>query len=377
MKLLSTVFGAALAIHMISPAQTREAVVRVSNGSAFARNSETVEVPLAALRALPGGALAVLPAEGSVSIPAQTTDSLLLFQADFPPHAVREFHVRGVGRAPAVAPLVDGRYVLPREDYAWENDRIAYRMYGPALRAEVNNGIDVWTKRVRSLVVAKWYREAEGAPPGHDPYHADRGEGADFFDVGRSLGAGACALLSTGRLRQPGVFTSWKTLACGPLRVEFELTYAPVEVNGGPVTERFRVSLDAGRNLNRISVTFEGPVPGESLRVAWGLVKRKDVALTRGDGWMGLWGATNGDTVNGSLGTGVALPPEIHAEPAEDSVHYLMTGWVTAGRALTYESGAGWTRSGDFPSRGDWDAYVAARAAALASPLRVTVEGMR
>ena len=355
-------------------AQTAEAVIRVVNDIPVERRSETVEVPLDALRGLggEGTSYGVRPAGGGAPLVFQVTEGLLLFQADFPPRAVREFRVRRADPGPPAAPLVDGRYVLPREDYAWENDRIAFRMYGPALAAEVNNGIDVWTKRVRSLIVAKWYTEAESSPPGHDPYHVDRGEGADFFDVGRSLGAGACAPWVNGRVCQPGVFSSWKTLACGPLRVAFELTYPPV--GPGKAAERMRVSLDAGHNLNRIAVTFSSPVPGESIRVAWGLVKRQGVSLTRGDSWMGLWGATNRDTVNGALGTGVVLPPGCSAEPAEDSVQYLLTARVRGGVPFVYEAGAGWTRSGDFSTRADWDEYLHVRSLALGRPLRVSVE---
>ncbi|HUI10418.1 MAG TPA: DUF4861 family protein [Bacteroidota bacterium] len=360
----------------LSAAQTHEAIVRVSNPSTVPRHGETVEVPLASLR-MPGdipNAFAVRPAEGGSVLTSQATDSLLLFQADIPAGGVREFRVERLASPPPPhVPLVDGRYVLPREDYAWENDRIAFRMYGPALASEVNNGIDVWTKRVRSLIVEKWYREAEAAP-GTDWYHHDRGEGADFFDTGRSLGAGACALWSGGRVHQPGVFSSWKTIACGPLRVEFELTYASVDAGEGPVTERMRIALDAGQNLNRITVIFSRAGCGGNLGVAWGLVKRKGVTLTRSGSWMGLWGMTNSDTVNGSLGIGVVLPPFTDPEPAEDSVQVLLVGRVKCGVPFTYYAGAGWTRSGDFSSRGDWEACLASRAAALASPLSVTVE---
>ena len=379
LKRLSCLLPAALILSAPGSAQEGEALVRVANESSRERSAETVEVPLAALAWLrgEGKSYAVRPAGGSADLTVQATESLLLFQADFPPRSVREFRVRRADPAGRAVPLVDGRYVLPREDYAWENDRIAFRMYGPALAAEVNNGIDVWTKRVRSLIVEKWYGEAEGSPPGHDPYHVDRGEGADFFDVGRSLGAGACALWSGGHVRQPGVFAAWKTLAAGPLRVEFELTYPPVEGEKGGVVERMRVSLDAGRNLNSISVTFSTPVPGESLGVAWGLVKRQGVSLTRKGTWMGLWGPTNRDAANGSLGTGVVLPPGTRAVPAEDSVQYLLTARVAGGVPLVYEAGAGWTRSGDFLTRGDWDAYLDERAAALAAPLHVSVEPAR
>ena len=38
-----------------------------------------------------------------------------------------------------------------KDDFAWENDRIAFRVYGPSLErtGEISSGIDVWCKRVR------------------------------------------------------------------------------------------------------------------------------------------------------------------------------------------------------------------------------------
>ncbi|NLY24908.1 MAG: DUF4861 domain-containing protein, partial [Bacteroidales bacterium] len=46
-------------------------------------------------------------------------------------------------------PLVYGRMVPERkDDFTWENNRTAFRVYGPALKAtgEISNGIDFWAK---------------------------------------------------------------------------------------------------------------------------------------------------------------------------------------------------------------------------------------
>ena len=196
---------------LLSVAYGKDHALRISveNPSSFTRVNETVEVPLAdvfqAIGAADTSHLTVIEVGGKVALPSQIDGTLLLFQTTLPAHGIREFVVRA-GHTKGTAPvsLVDGRYVLPREDYAWENDRIAFRMYGPALAAEVNNGIDVWTKRVRYLIVKKWYKESEGSAPGKDTYHQDRGEGADFFEVGKSLGAGGSGLWYGGALHQPG-----------------------------------------------------------------------------------------------------------------------------------------------------------------------------
>ena len=373
------IIAASAGVFLLSPcpAQTKGALVSVTTPARVVRRSETVEVLFRDLNPLLGestGGEIVVTGNG-VPILSQVTDAELLIQSDFSPLEKKVFTVRwGSPGAPHVASLVDGRYVLPREDYAWENDRIAFRMYGPALASEVNNGIDVWTKRVRTLIVAKWYREAEGVPAGKDPYHHDRGEGADFFDVGRSLGAGGCSLWDDGRVRQPGVFAGWKTLSNGPLRTEFELTYNSVAVGGMAITERKRISLDAGGNLNRVRVTYDAPGAAHEVLVACGLVKRARTLCSsdRNRCRMGLWGPTNGDPVNGSLGTGVVFPPSAFVQFTEDSVQYLLVGRAVTGEPLTYYSGAGWTRSGDFASGKEWDSYLDHWAVRMAAPLRVT-----
>ena len=263
------------------------------------------------------------------------------------------------GRVLPHASVVCGLYALPRQDYAWENDRIAFRVYGPALAAEVNNGIDVWTKRVRYPIVAKWYKEAESSPPGKDSYHHDQGEGADFFAVGRSLGAGGSGLWQEGRVVQPGVFASWKTLANGPVRVGFALTYKWL-VDGDSLTEEKVISLDAGENLNRIEVRFSGPHPGKKLAIVCGLVKRANTRASHSQGGclLSLWGPTIEDSLAGALGTAVVFPSGGCTGYNEDKEQHLMIGESRVGAAFVYYAGAGWTGNGGILTEKDWAAYL-------------------
>ena len=63
-----------------------------------------------------------------------------------------------------VQPKVYGRFVPERkDDFAWENEYAAFRMYGPALRPEnPSNGVDLWLKASPELVVDRfYYREHE------------------------------------------------------------------------------------------------------------------------------------------------------------------------------------------------------------------------
>ncbi len=369
---------------MVSELPGQSLDLQVANLSPIPRRGEVVAIRLDNLKqllpSLDPARILILQRDGVTRATSQLTDTEILFSADCEANGVRTYVIRQeVDTAKPGQSAVDGRYVLPRCDYAWENDRIAFRMYGSLLAGDVRNGIDVWTKRVRSLIVEKWYRESEGSPPGKDTYHIDRGEGADFFSVGRSLGAGGSGLWHNERLYQPGVFSSWKTLSNGPLRASFELTYDSVRVEGTVYRETRRITLDAGENLCSISVTYEGPRSGGPLQFALGLVKRRDTKLTKDAGThrMSLWGPTNADPANGELGTAVMIPPDAFVGFAEDSTQYLLIGKGTTGVPHTYYAGAGWTRSGDFASEQDWQEYLSRFAARRQEPLGVRVTAGR
>lgn len=363
----------------------RDLSVSVLNPGAFERAGETIAVPWVDLLTYDPGLdpRTVAVFDGIVEIPSQVVQAdadgspeHLLFQADFTAHERRAFIVRNTPVRTVFPSLVDARFVLPREDLAWENDHVAFRIYGPALAAEVNNGIDVWTKRVRSLIVQKWYKESEGSTPGKDSYHVDKGEGADFFSVGKSLGAGACALWEDGTLFQPGVFSSYRIQAKGPIRAIFQAVYHNGGFHGNPFRAVATVSIDAGQNLNRIDIEYSGITGRDSLTYAAGLVARKGTSVHRDEkeGWVSLWGPVNDDPVNESLGTGIVIPLGTFAGFAEDGQHVLALGRTRTGFRSTYYAGAAWTRSGDVAGPDDWNRQLAAWAQRMQEPLIVTLK---
>ena len=158
--------------------------------------------------------------------------------------------------------------------------------------------------------------------------------------------------------------------------MSFELTYENWKVGGRPLTERLRISLDAGSNLNKIEVRFEGAGVGDSLELACGLVKRGNTLVSKDPRgrWLSLWGLTTDDTANGCLGTGIVFVPRTSARFEEDRDQYLSISTVSTGGPYVYYAGAGWTRSGDFPSGDAWKSYLAAFARRLSLPLKVTVK---
>jgi pectinesterase len=246
-------------------------------------------------------------------------------------------------------------------------------MYGSVLAGDVNNGIDVWCKRVRSPIVEKWY--AASAKAGKDTYHEDHGEGADFFSVGRSLGAGSCALVFGDSLVQPGLFTGHRVFATGPIRAMFELSYDSVRSGGTLYRVVKRISLDAGASLNRIEVVYTGFPGGIPLTVAAGIVRRANTApaADRAGRWIALWGATNADTVNGALGTGVVMPGKIKTGHRETATHELLTVQALPGIPVVYYAGAAWTRAEDISTRAEWENLLAGAVRRLNAPLIVSV----
>ena len=76
---------------------------------------------------------------------------------------------------------------------------------------------------------------------------------------------------------------------------------------------------------------------------------------------------------NGSLGTAVIIPAGKFEGYAEDSLNLLALTKATSGVPVTYYVGAGWTRSGDFPTKESWEKYLLDFAKRQQSPITVKV----
>src|SRR5512138_1528205 len=228
------------------------AVVAVQNPIALARPSETIVLPAAELRKLLSlddvRKVHVRDEKSGQELLVQAVDTNddgtfeeFLFQADLAPQETRRFALTvGERQVPRRADFkAYGRFVRERrDDFAWENDRIAHRMYGAALETWpqeplTSSAVDVWTKRTRQLVINDWYLL--------DNYHQDNGDGGDFYSAGTSRGCGGNGIWMNGRLHASANFRSSRVLANGPLRVMFELTYEPWDAGGSSVSEIKRI----------------------------------------------------------------------------------------------------------------------------------------
>ena len=296
----------------------------------------------------------------------------VIFQADFEPVQTQEFYITDSNEKGDVnvACRTNAMFVPQRkDDFAWENDRIAFRVYGPELqRTELtSSGIDVWVKSVKYPVMEKLYSK------GHDYYHSDNGEGSDFYTVGKSLGCGGLGAWHDNRLWRSENFVSWKIITNGPIRSVFELTYKPWQLGAKTSGEKKRISLDLGSNFNQIESFFDGDV--NDTVPAVGVVESAgggNAVFGPDKTWLGYW--QNADGGNGSIGCAVILPKEA---ARNDSVtadnHNILLARLNGRGSVVYYAGACWNRSADFDSEEKWLKHIQKKARLIESPLKIEV----
>ncbi len=344
----------------------RGTLVSVANPTEQFRENEIVAVPWAEIGAACSGAdsmgVIVLSAAGD-TLPSQVifnggeTPVELIFPATVEAGGTSNYRIV-TGASPEFPPRAYGRCVPERlDDFAWENDRIGFRMYGPALEAtgEISNGIDIWLKRTEEMVVDQWYRDGD--------YHTDHGKGLDCYKVGRTLGAGAMAPYVDDTIVLGNNYVSCRILDRGPLRIAFELVYAPYEADGAAVNEKRIVSLDAGDAFNRITELYD-----RSFDAVAGIVLHGEGEVLQEEGLTAYWEPQQGD--NGHTAVAVIVPGG--AVGHENCGHLLTPATVEAGVPCTYYAGAGWSKAG-FADAAAWFDFVRARAERIARPLQVSV----
>ena len=162
----------------------------------------------------------------------------------------------------AVQPKVYGRYVPERkDDFAWENEYAAFRMYGPALRPEnPSNGVDLWLKKSPELVVDSFYYREHVLGL---PYHINYGKGLDCYKVGHTAGCGGLVVIAEDKLYVGGPYDRWQILEQTPDKFVFRLEYDSLLVNGHILQESITITAEAGQMLNKAQVVLTGAYEGE------------------------------------------------------------------------------------------------------------------
>ncbi|HEX6637288.1 MAG TPA: DUF4861 family protein [Steroidobacteraceae bacterium] len=399
------IFGAAAAALLATSAVFAAGVtVTVENDLGAARRNATISIPFAEIAQFDASLrmyhVVVKDPKGKV-LPSQITNYQhdhrgaqyddLVFAYDFAPAEKRAvFSVEPVEQATPPEPACAyARFVPERyDDMAWENDRIAHRMYGFALNTPAagmerlrGSGIDVWGKRVTYPIIDRWYAK------GHDQFHKDgEGEGLDLYSIGGSRGAGGTGIWDGSRLWTSDNFVAAQVLSNGPRRVAFRLSYAPWDAGAaGAVSETKQITTDCGRNFDTLESTFDLGV-GDAI-VGIGITEHpradglpKGVLTQDPDGrWMSWWE----ENKDGGLGIAVILAAGqtpagfAHEAPAKapGNGNHLLLVKARDGVPVRYYAGAGWTGSGQFADRIAWERHVKVHADRALKPLRISVSG--
>ena len=361
---------------------TRRGTVTVTNPTADARPSETVTLSAADLQRALGVSdvrLIHVRDERDADLLTQAVDvnddgtfDELIFQTDLSPRQSRRFMVgAGERRIPKKEEFrAYGRFVRERrDDFAWENDLVAHRMYGAALETWAqepltSSSLDVWVKRTPRLVINDWYMV--------DDYHRNTGEGADLYSAGRTRGCGGSGLWRNGVLHTSINFRQTRSLANGPIRVMFELIYEPWDAGGTTVREVKRITLDAGHHLNRFELFFT-PAPGAETSLGLGIKNnpRSTSRVNRDAGVLGAWEPLQQE---GNLGCAVIAAPGTFVDSRNAEGNYLLLAKLPAQGPAVYYAGSAWDKAGEITSAEAWDAYLAREAARLRTPVTIRLE---
>lgn len=282
-----------------------------------------------------------------------TTVQNLLVQVDLAAHSKISLNL--VKGQSAVFPAQTyGRYVPERkDDFAWENDKIAFRMYGKELEktpAEMAYGIDVWTKRTTRLIINERYKRGE--------YHVDHGDGLDYYHVGLTLGAGNMMPYVNDTIYYSKNYVSYKILDNGPLRTTFQLMYDNWTVGKQTLKAIKTISLDAGSQLNKITVQYIGNKE-TNLQVVAGLITRKEAGVkyfNEQNGIMAYWEPTH--AVNGTTGVACVFTNQATKMKDDAKGQLLAVAKTNNQNAISYYAGAVWDKAGAVVNANAWIDYL-------------------
>lgn len=356
--------------------------------------------------------LVVTDANGN-ELPSQITwDGKLIFQVGVAGKGKSLYYAQK-GTPQSYEVKAKGRLFVERQDeFGWENDCVAYRVYGHGGAV----GYDLFNKSTPNLMLDYWYaseqnqemrsvsqqlRERGYADLADQlynaySYHIDHGKGMDCYTVGPTLGGGANALLNAdGSLFMPQCYESFEIVDKGPLRFTVRFTYPEQEIEGEKVKETRIISLDAGSQFNRVTISYHGL--SKPKKMAAGLVVHREnptaYVLSQENGYMGyedlgdasVYNAKYRDELGRQMGkiyVGLLFPSKEITTTYQQRENGIATGHILGittyqpNTTYTYYFGSGWNKNPNtsFHSLTDWEAHLSHAAKCVRNPLKLSVK---
>ena len=354
-----------------------------------------------------------------------THDGKLLIDASIRPHGSATYYI-SIGKPyPQKVWTTGALYKMRKDDIAWENDRCAYRVYGPALQrtGERSFGTDIWAKNTPDTVVYERYvMDKQGNVDGDKvdekvkseerrmknlsgaaleaqkakikalkaesyeidvttSFHLDHGNGLDPYRVGATLGLGAPSLMIGNQQFLPYCYKTYKILDNGPLRFTVELTYNPSTIGDMQnVVEHRIISLDKGSNFNKMTVWYEGLTHPTDFATGFPIHEEDTETKTFAKDYVSYADPTDNIEVNNSqVFVGVLFPNGIDNTYYQlfDKKHDGATGHALGlkrglknAEKYSYYFGAAWSKY-DVRSYTEWQIRIKEFLEALKTPLQV------
>lgn len=404
----------------------------VVNNPTDAQRQELVEVNISDVKAKLAG---IAPKKGEAYIVKNkrgqqigsqiTHDGKLLIDASIRPHGSATYYI-SIGKPyPQKVWTTGALYKMRKDDIAWENDRCAYRVYGPALQrtGERSFGTDIWAKNTPDTVVYERYvMDKQGNVDGNKvdekvkseerkmknlsgaaleaqkakikalkaesyeidvttSFHLDHGNGLDPYRVGATLGLGAPSLMIGNQQFLPYCYKTYKILDNGPLRFTVELTYNPSTIGDMQnVVEHRIISLDKGSNFNKMTVWYEGLTHPTDFATGFPIHEEDTETKTFAKDYVSYADPTDNIEVNNSqVFVGVLFPNGIDNTYYQlfDKKHDGATGHALGlkrglknAEKYSYYFGAAWSKY-DVRSYTEWQIRIKEFLEALKTPLQV------
>ena len=394
--------------------------ITVANSLPTPRSTELAEVDASLIQARLDGITTffITDADGK-EVPSQITyDGKLIFPVGVPAKGKSIYYAQK-GQPSVYEPKVFGRQFPERvDDMAWENDKVAFRCYGPALQRSGERawGYDVWNKRTSRLIVEARYaseldpdmqraiQKLRNIGQGNladdlynaISYHVDHGDGMDCYKVGSTLGCGTAALYVNERIKYPRCYTTYEILDRGPLRFTVKLAYGTENIDGMAVFETRIISLDAGSHLNKAVISYSGLAHETPLAVGIVVHNENPNAYVQNNTGGYMCYEDLGDPNQykekyrakqnadfGHIYVGTVFPQTMHEMKyqSENGLpgaygHILAISSVNNASPFTYYFGSAWDRNeetGIF-SLTDWEAYLSNFVRQVRNPLKVTIK---
>lgn len=393
---------------LLTPLHAKAAnmTVSVSNNDKVQRQ-ELVEVQMkdvyAKLGLKQGDKFIVKNALGQQVAYQITYDGKLLIEASVRPGGTADFTIMPGEPKPMKTFAYGKQYPERVDDIAWENDRTAYRVYGPALQrsGEKAYGIDVWVKNTPDLEVDKRYKTELSNHPKIEElkkagkteeaiemeqettYHFDHGYGLDCYKVGPTLGCGTPALMDGSEIVMPYCYKTYKILDNGPLRFTVQLDYNPFNIGDDKnVTEHRIISCDKGSNFNKMTVWYDGLTKPRDM-VAGVVIHSEDTkSIVCGENYVLYADPTdNPAKQNFQIYVGVLFPNGVkntksimYETPTNGNAGHGV-GMITyqPNEKYTYYFGSAWSKN-DVRTMNEWILRSEESLKAIQEPLKVTVK---